>query len=150
MFALNIGTTDAPELNLEGVVAGAPPSQFNLIYDFLLTSPYRYYLFMAAGGFNTAYGDTAAPLSEVLTAKGEALLPILRRGCSDYVGAKVDKFPLDKIVKTNPFDVPAWKTLLNENDPEQFTSASPVPSSSSRAAPTNRSPSSPPRSARPN
>ena len=48
MFALNIGSSYAPDLKLDGVVAGAPPSQFGLIYNFLLTSPYRFYLFMAA------------------------------------------------------------------------------------------------------
>ena len=67
MFALNIGTSYAPELHLKGVVAGAPPSQFNLIYQFLSTSPYRYYLFMVAGAYQSAYGAKAAPLSEVLT-----------------------------------------------------------------------------------
>ena len=40
-------------------MAGAPPSQFFAIYQFLQTSPYRYYLFMAAGGFNAAYGNKA-------------------------------------------------------------------------------------------
>jgi hypothetical protein len=34
MFALHIGAAYAPDLSLKGVVAGAPPSQFNLIYDF--------------------------------------------------------------------------------------------------------------------
>ena len=80
MFTLHIGPTYAPELHMKGVVAGAPPSQFNLIYSFLKTSPYRYYLLMAAGGLNAAYGDTAAPLDQVLTPKGMALVPDPRQG----------------------------------------------------------------------
>ena len=71
MFALHIGSSYAPDLHLEGVVAGAPPSQFYAIYQFLQTSPYRYYLFMAAGGFNAAYGNAVAPLDQVLTPAGD-------------------------------------------------------------------------------
>ncbi len=62
MFGLAIGGTYAPELHLKGVVAGAPPSQFQDIYDFLKTSPFRYYLFMVGAGFNGAYGNAVAPL----------------------------------------------------------------------------------------
>ncbi len=54
LFALHIGTTYAPDLHLKGVVAGAPPSQFGLIYQFLLTSPYRVYLFMVAAAYHAA------------------------------------------------------------------------------------------------
>jgi len=127
MFTLHIGSTYAPDLHLKGVVAGAPPSQFNLIYDFLKTSPYRYYLFMAAGGYNTAYGNRAAPLSEVLTALGMRLLPDLDKGCAGYLAKVIDPYAITQIAKGDPFTVPAWRTLLMENDPEDFTAASPVP-----------------------
>ena len=39
MFASNIGPTYAPELKLQGVVAGAPPSQFALHLHFLQDEP---------------------------------------------------------------------------------------------------------------
>ena len=94
MFALNIGSSYAPDLHLQGVVAGAPPSQFYAIYQFLQTSPYRYYLFMAAGGFNAAYGDKVAPLDQVLTPLGISLLPDLDKGCSDYVAQVTSKYTL--------------------------------------------------------
>ena len=127
MFALNIGTSYAPELHLDGVVAGAPPSQFNLIYDFLKTSPYRYYLFMVAGAYQSAYGKKAAPLSQVLTPLGMSLLPDLNKGCSNYLAGVVDKYSTAQFEKGDPFSLPAWKVLLSENDPESFTSASKVP-----------------------
>jgi pimeloyl-ACP methyl ester carboxylesterase len=127
MFALNIASRYAPELHLKGVVAGAPPSQFYAIYQFLQTSPYRYYLFMAAGGFNAAYGNKAAPLTQVLTPLGIGLLPDLDKGCSDYVSSVTSKYTLAQLTKGNPFDIPAWKTLLNENDPGAFTTASAAP-----------------------
>ena len=53
------------------------------------TSPFRYYLLMAAGGLNTAYGDAEAPLDQVLTPKGVALVPQLDKGCSGYVSDKL-------------------------------------------------------------
>jgi pimeloyl-ACP methyl ester carboxylesterase len=126
MFALHIASSYAPELHLEGVVAGAPPSQFYDIYQFLEKSPFRYYLLMAAGGFHVAYG-TAAPLSEILTPTGIRLLGVLRQGCADYVASRVDRYSLSEITKTNPFGVPAWQRLIAANDPGTFTSASPVP-----------------------
>ena len=127
MFALDVGTSYAPDLHLDGVVAGAPPSQFNLVYDFLKTSPYRYYLFMVAGAYQSAYGDRAAPVSQVLTPLGISLLPDLDKGCSDYLASVVDKYSTAQFAKTDPFTVPAWKKLLSENDPENFDSASSVP-----------------------
>jgi hypothetical protein len=126
MFALHIAASYAPELDLRGVVAGAPPSQFGAIYLFLQNSPFRYYLFMAAGGFRTAYGSQA-PLSEVLTAKAIGLLPVLDQGCSSYVAGKLAGYSLPDLVKVDPFTVPAWKKLIVANDPESFSAASPAP-----------------------
>jgi pimeloyl-ACP methyl ester carboxylesterase len=126
MFALKIGPTYAPGLHLRGVVAGAPPSQFYDVYSFLKNSPYRYYLLMAAEGFHVAYGSKA-PLNEVLTPKGVQALSLLTKGCDNYLAANVNKYRLSQVAKGNPFDVPAWRALLNANDPGTFTSASPVP-----------------------
>jgi len=127
MFALAIGTSYAPDLDLVGVVAGAPPSQFQDIYAFLKTSPFRYYLFMAGAGFNVAYGSAAAPLSEVLTARGRSLLPVLGKGCADYIAKETNGYPLAEIVKADPFTVPAWRTLLTANDPGNISVPSTAP-----------------------
>ncbi|HXQ60235.1 MAG TPA: lipase family protein [Acidimicrobiales bacterium] len=127
MFTLHIGPSYAPELHLKGVVAGAPPSQFGVIYTFLKTSPYRYYLFMVAGAYQSAYGSAAAPVSKVLTPLGIKLLPILDQGCSDYVAKIIDKYQVAQFSTGDPFTVPQWKTLFQENDPENFASASSVP-----------------------
>jgi hypothetical protein len=43
------------------------------------------------------------------------------------LGAQVGKFSISAISKTDPFNVPAWRTLLNANDPGTFGVASPVP-----------------------
>ncbi len=127
MFTLHIGPTYAPELHMKGVVAGAPPSQFNLIYSFLKTSPYRYYLLMAAGGLNVAYGDAAAPLAQVLTPKGLSDVADLDKGCSDYLSQQLGTVDISTVTKADPFTIPLWKTALEKNDPQQFTAKSSVP-----------------------
>ena len=121
MFALHIGAAYAPDLDLKGVVAGAPPSQFNLIYDFLKTSPYRFYLFMAGIGFEAAYGPKLAPLSAILTKTALKLAPVVNDGCFNYLEKTIDRYTLAQIVKVDPFTVPKWKKLLAENDPASFT-----------------------------
>ena len=125
MFTDQIGPTYAPELHMKGVVAGAPPSQFNLIYDFLQTSPYRYYLMMAAAGMNTAYGNAEAPLDQVLTPKGQALLPKLDTSCD--VNGTLGPLDVKSLTKGDPFKVPLWKKVLQASDPEAFSAKSPVP-----------------------
>ena len=127
MYAHNIAPKYAPELNLKGVVAGAPPSQFDLIYDYLKTSKYRYYLLMSAGGLNAAYGDKAAPLDKVLTPKGIALLDELDKGCSDYLSKTLGAVSIDETNLANPFSVPEWKKLFLANDPKNFTSTNDIP-----------------------
>ncbi len=121
MFGLHLGASYAPELHLAGVVAGAPPSQFGAIYDFLTTSPYRFYLFMAGVGFEHAYGPAKAPLDAILTPTALKLEPVVNGGCFNYLQTKIDHYRLAQIVKTNPFNVPQWKALLTENDPGSFT-----------------------------
>jgi len=127
MFAHNIAEEYAPELTLDGVVAGAPPSQFNLIYTFLKTSPFKYYLLMAAGGLNSAYGDEVAPLDEVLTPDGVDLLPVLEGGCSGHIRDETLDVEIDDVLLSDPFEVPAWRALLTENDPQSFDAPSDVP-----------------------
>ena len=127
MFGLNIAASYAPELHLDGVVAGAPPSQFEAIYAFLTGSPFQYYLFMAGAGFNVAYGNAIAPLSDVITPEGQALLPILGQGCADFLAEQLNQIPLASIVPQDPFTVPNWKPLLQANDPGNFTTPSSAP-----------------------
>ena len=121
LFSLHIGASYAPDVHLAGVVAGAPPSQFANIYAFLTTSPYRFYLFMAGVGYEHAYGPQAAPLNAILTPLAISLKPVVNKGCFSYLQSTIDKYSLAQIVKVNPFTIPAWKTLLSENDPQSFT-----------------------------
>lgn len=127
MFALHIGAAYAPDLQLMGVVAGAPPSELSVVYQFLLTSPYRFYVFMVGVGYEAAYGPTVAPLSEILTKRGFEEIPVLSQGCFSYLKKTLDRFTLPQLVKVNPFSVPAWRRLIEENDPSEFTTAVSAP-----------------------
>ena len=127
MFGLNIAATYAPDIHLEGVVAGAPPSQFEAIYAFLTGSSFQFYLFMAGAGFNVAYGNAIAPLSDIITPAGQALLPLLGQGCSNFLAQNLNHIQLSSIVPKDPFTVPSWKPLLEANDPGNFTTPSGVP-----------------------
>jgi len=127
LFALHLATSYAPDLHLVGVVAGAAPSQFGLIYQFLRASPFRYYLLMVAGGYEAAYGPQAAPLDQILTPLGVSLLPDLAKGCDAYLQKTLDAYTFDTVARADPFTVPAWRQLLSANDPAGFATASPVP-----------------------
>ena len=129
MFSWNMGTTYGSQggLHLVGVVAGAPPSQFQYIYDALQTSPYRFYLYMAAAGFNLYYGNKVAPLNEVLTATGLKQLPTLSKGCFTYLETALDKYSITDLVKADPYTVSSWKPLLEANDPGNFTTSTKIP-----------------------
>jgi alpha-beta hydrolase superfamily lysophospholipase len=127
MFVLDIADDYAPELDLVGVVAGAPPSQFNLLYQALQASPFKYYLLMAAAGWNAAYGDGDAPLDEVLTPTGIETIDVVDDGCASEIAGTTADIPTDEIVKADPATVPAWAALLTTNDPGQFTNPAATP-----------------------
>lgn len=133
MFALDIAREWAPELNLLGVVAGAPPSQLNLVYDYLIDSPYKYYLLMVGAAINAAYGDEAAPLDEVMLPEGRELIDLVDQGCTGFLADRADDVDVrDVLVQQpdgtlNPFSNPVWGPLIAAQDPANFTDPSPVP-----------------------
>jgi alpha-beta hydrolase superfamily lysophospholipase len=121
MFAGHIAADWAPELELKGVVAGAPPSQMLLLNAALQRSPFKYYIAMAAAGLNAAYGDTRAPLDKVLTPEGLDWLNNVDEGCTGYLNDAAEGVDFTELQKADPADVPEWNLLLEENDPGNFT-----------------------------
>jgi hypothetical protein len=139
MFALKIASSYAPELHLEGVVAGAPPSHLHTLYSFLANGHYRFYVLMLIVGMHAAYGATFAPLDQVLTAKGAALVDEIETDCvsiakfglgqpsAALLPAKLADVTIASAVKANPFTIPTWRRILIANDPESFTTPSAAP-----------------------
>jgi pimeloyl-ACP methyl ester carboxylesterase len=126
MFALDLADDWAPELELVGVVAGAPPSQFELLNAALQESPFKHYLLMVAAGFNAAYGDEGAPLDAVLTEEGVELLQLVDDGCDTLSEAMADVDP-DALIGADPATVPEWLAALQANDPGLFPEPTAVP-----------------------
>jgi dienelactone hydrolase len=123
MFSLHIADQWAPEIHLVGVVAGAPPSQLLFFNAALQNSPFRYYLLMAAAGFNAAYGDQQAPLDAVLSPLGLQKLALVDQGCTGTIAAGVQGINFSDLEKADPASVPSWHDLLVANDPGRFTQA---------------------------
>jgi dipeptidyl aminopeptidase/acylaminoacyl peptidase len=126
LFALELGPRYAPQLRLEGVVATAPPSQLMLIYQALKNSPFRFYIMMVGVGFHVAYGHRA-PLGEIATPLALRLIPELAKGCGAHIVSVVDRYPLSALISKDPASVPAWRALIEANDPESFSDPSPAP-----------------------
>ena len=105
----------APELDLAGVVAVAPPSQFESIETSYETDLGRTFLMMIFGSYADAY-DEIEP-SDMLTPRGVALLDELERRC---IGSLSEIFaPLDvKELQAvdDPLDVPGLLAIAREND----------------------------------
>jgi pimeloyl-ACP methyl ester carboxylesterase len=126
MFALHIAEEWAPELDLVGVVAGAPPSQFELLNAALQASPFKHYLLMVAAGFNAAYGDDGAPLDAVLTPAGVEMVDLVDEGC-DTVAEAMASVDSSTLIGADPATVPAWLEALQANDPGLFPEPADAP-----------------------
>lgn len=129
MWALNIAGSYAPGLTLKGVEALAPASNFNTSLVQSEESANWPFLFLAAGGFNSAYGNGAAPLGQILTKQGKKDLKLLKTECLVGVGLSLYGQGYNKVFVAPAGTAlsPAWETLASENDPVNFTTATPVP-----------------------
>lgn len=124
LFANQIAAEWAPELEILGTVAGAPPSQMPLLAVALRDSPFRFYLGMVVAGWAAAYPD--ADPADVLTPLGVERLDLVDDGCGRDLATAWSDVPYDDLVVADPNDVEPWSTLLVENDPGFVAGASPV------------------------
>ena len=112
----------APELQLLGVASGAPPSQFALLYDVLLGSPFQGYLAMASGAFAEAYDEIE--LDQVYSDEAIALMDVLETGCTREVFEVFNPLSAEEMLTVrSPLAVPPWDRVIVEND----TNQAPVP-----------------------
>lgn len=124
IFAGQLASAWAPELDLRGVAAGAPPSQLGTVSDSLTNSPFRGYLLMVAAGMAQNYPQL--DLSKVLTPRGKEVLPVVDTGCNSAVFAAVNKYPLDELIKVEGLQDTSWSKALRENEPGQTKVLAPV------------------------
>jgi pimeloyl-ACP methyl ester carboxylesterase len=124
LFANQIAPTWAPELDIVGTVAGAPPSQLPLISAALQDSPFKHYIAMTAAGWNAAFPD--ADLDLVITPEAQALLPVMDEGCSEEIADAFADVTYEELVVADPATIEPWATLLVENDPGWVVGESPI------------------------
>lgn len=129
VFALHIADTYAPTLDLKGVLALAPPSNFSTLIPAAEQTANWPFLFLAAGGFQAAYGKHVANVKELLTSTGLKDMKLLKTQCLAGVGipllsqgfTKVFSFPAGSALPSD------WQALADQNDAATFTAASPEP-----------------------
>lgn len=123
-WANEIAADWAPDLELLGTVAGAPPSEMANIVRTLGTTPISPdFLFMIIAGYAQAYPD--AKPEDILTPAGLDVLGHVEDGCFG-IGEAIAGRPLSELVKPDFTQVEAWQTRLNENDPGQKKVDSPL------------------------
>jgi pimeloyl-ACP methyl ester carboxylesterase len=130
MFALNIASTYAPGLDLVGVLALAPPSNFPTLLPAIEATASWPFLFLAVGGYQAAYGKTAANVKLVLTKKtGTKDLKLLKTASFGITAVTVYSQGFSTVFTlTNGGPLPAsWQTLVDQNDAANFTSPSDAP-----------------------
>ena len=115
----------APDLDLVGVAAGAPPSQFPLLSAFLQGSAYQGYLVMAAASLAATYDEL--DLEGVMNPANLHLLDELEKGCTDHIFDVFNEIPYEELVSIDDiFAIPAWNARIMENDTNQLPNQVPV------------------------
>jgi hypothetical protein len=123
-WAHDISDDWAPDLELVGTVAGAPPSEMSVIFNALAGNPISAdFFFMIVAGYAQAYPEADPAL--VLTSAGIEALDGVDHGCFDVSDA-IGETPWSDLVKPGAGSVEPWPTLLKENDPGQVATDSPM------------------------
>ncbi len=97
-FVATLAATYAPQLNLEGVVATAPPS--GILEDFYgsPTDPASPFTLMYVAGYNATYGSAVVPLN--LTPLGMRFYNDLNYDCYDTLASAMSSYQEGQIFTT--------------------------------------------------
>ena len=116
LFAGQLAEEWTPELDVVGVVAGAPATELPLIAKALQNGPFQGYLALGAAGLNAAEPERA-DLSLVMSDTALELLDVVDTGCAGEVHEVFTKLPYEEFAIADPGEIEPWKTILLENDP---------------------------------
>lgn len=123
LWAGQVGPEWAPELDLVGVVAGAPPYRLDTLFDSLLGTERQGYLMMTLVSYDATYPE--ADLEEVTAPEALALIDVLDTGCLGDIQEAFEQLPelftIDDFTATEP-----WASLSEANLPAQEPIAAPV------------------------
>ena len=125
MHVSQLWQTIAPELDLVGVAASAPPSQFPLLADYLKGGEYQGYLVMVMAALAEVYEELS--LETIIAPEYMPLLDELELGCSGYVRETFNGIPFEDLTSVDDvFADPDWFARLLENDVNLLPNETPV------------------------
>jgi len=115
MFTGQIWRDYAPELELIGVVAGAPPSQMADLGDSLIGGDFQGYTVMSLAGLSAAYPDL--DLASVMTDEALAQVGVVESGCTAEIFDVYNGYTYDEFAAVDDvFELEDWSTALEAND----------------------------------
>jgi len=123
LFAGEIQPKYAPELDLQGVVSGAPVTDATAMFPAAATIPETLgFAVMGLMGMAAAYPN--AKISDVLTPAGLEQTKIVDQKC---YGAVLDAFkqPVDQVIAHNPSEVPPFPEIFVADTPGAVATAAP-------------------------
>ncbi len=125
MFTAQLQPTYAPELELIGTVAGAPPSQMSELGDSLVGGDFQGYLVMTSAGLAAAYPDL--DLGEIFTDSALELIDVVESGCTGEIFEVYNPLTYDDIAKVDdPFSLATWGPAIEAQDTNQMPVLTPL------------------------
>jgi pimeloyl-ACP methyl ester carboxylesterase len=123
LFAGEIAPRYAPDVDVIGVVAAAPPAELDSLGDQLEGSPFIGYSVAVLAAYSAVYPE--ARLEEVLTARALADIGVLEEGCVGDILSTYDR-PPGQLFRGNRLERPPWPALFARNSPGRTSTPDPV------------------------
>ncbi|MDH3652959.1 MAG: lipase family protein [Myxococcales bacterium] len=126
LFAGEIASTWAPELQVLGVISAAPASEFQAIIGSGAFLPgARGFIWQLTIGFEAAYAELS--IEDLYTPEALAAIDALlgEEACGAEVGEVAKDF-LNAGFTTSPVDLPDWSLRLDENSPGNVITGVPI------------------------
>jgi putative ABC transport system permease protein len=120
LWAGSQAPTYAPNLEIRGVLAGAPPSQLRTLVDGLEKTPDRGYASLIAKGLQSV--NPSLQLTDVLSPRGIELTKSLEDKCSGEVNESAQR---DTVRAVAPLPT-AWLNTLDANEPGRVKMTAPI------------------------
>jgi alpha-beta hydrolase superfamily lysophospholipase len=124
LFAGEVAPTYAPDLDVLGIISGAPVTDAAAMFPTAATIPETLgFAVMGMLGIQAAYPQ--AKVSDVLTPAAQQLTKIVDQKCYEDV-LKAFQQPVDKVIAKNPSDVPPFPELFAADSAGSRPTAAPM------------------------
>lgn len=124
LFAAQVAKAWAPELDVRGAAAGAPPSEFRALSGVVGDGSTLGYFAMISAGISAAI--PSADLEDILTEEAIELLEIVDRECTGAVLSAFSGKTAGDVIATDPSSVPEWEEAITAIDPGHTKSDVPL------------------------